>query len=153
MKLIPSFREKSLFSADESARIVEAIRGAEQRTSGEIRVFIESRCRFVDPLDRAAEIFWNLKMDHTVYRNSVLLYVAVKDHQFAIFADTGIHEKLGNDFWLKEVNMMSRHFREHHYLEAILYVINDIGQALHVHFPFDPQADKNELPDDLVFGK
>jgi uncharacterized membrane protein len=92
-------------------------------------------------------------MDHTVYRNSVLLYVAVKDHQFAIFADTGIHEKLGNDFWLKEVNMMSRHFREHHYLEAILYVINDIGQALHVHFPFDPQADKNELPDDLVFGK
>ena len=153
MKLIPSFREKSLFSADESARIVEAIRGAEQRTSGEIRVFIESRCRFVDPLDRAAEIFWNLKMDHTVYRNSVLLYVAVKDHQFAIFADTGIHEKLGNDFWLKEVNMMSRHFREHHYLEAILLVINDIGNALHEHFPYDPNADKNELPDDLVFGK
>ena len=142
-----------MFTADESTRIVEAIRGAEQRTSGEIRVFIESRCRFVDPLDRASEIFWNLKMDHTVYRNSVLLYVAVKDHQFAIFADTGIHEKLGNDFWLKEVNMMSRHFKENHYLEAILYVINDIGQALHVHFPFDSQADKNELPDDLVFGK
>ena len=153
MKLIPSFGTKSLFTADESARIVEAIRGAEQRTSGEIRVFIESRCRFVDPLDRAAEIFWNLKMDHTVYRNSVLLYVAVKDHQFAIFADTGIHEKLGNEFWQKEVNMMSRHFRENHYLEAILYVINDIGQALHVHFPYDPNADKNELPDDLVFGK
>ena len=153
MKLIPSFRSKSLFTADESARIVEAIRNAEQQTSGEVRVFIESRCRFVDPLDRAAEIFWNLKMDHTVYRNSVLLYVAVKDHQFAIFADTGIHEKLGNEFWQKEVSMMSRHFKENHYLEAILYVISDIGQALHLHFPYDPTADKNELPDDLVFGK
>ena len=153
MKLIPSFRTKSLFSADESARIVETIRNAEQQTSGEIRVFIESRCRFVDPLDRAAEIFWNLKMDHTVYHNAVLLYVAVKDHQFAIFADTGIHRKLGNEFWQKEVNLMSRHFRENHYLEAILYVISDIGTALNAHFPYDPNADKNELPDDLVFGK
>lgn len=153
MRLIPSFRPKSLFTAEESARIVDAIRNTEQQSSGEIRVFIESRCRFVDPLDRAAEIFWNLKMDHTVYRNSVLLYVAVKDHQFAIFADKGIHEKLGNEFWQKEVNLMSRHFRENHYLEAILNVINDTGQALHAHFPYDPNTDKNELPDDIVFGK
>jgi uncharacterized membrane protein len=92
-------------------------------------------------------------MDHTAYRNAVLLYVAVKDHQFAIFADTAIHQELGNEFWQKQVNMMSRHFRENHYLEAILLVINDIGAALHTHFPYDPNADKNELPDDLVFGK
>jgi uncharacterized membrane protein len=153
MKLIPSFKLKSLFSVNESTRIVDAIRNAEQQTSGEVRVFIESRCRFVDPLDRAAEIFWNLKMDQTVYRNAVLLYVAVKDHQFAIFADAGIHQKLGDDFWQKEVNLMSRHFRENHYLDAILLVINELGQALHSHFPYDPNADKNELPDDLVFGK
>ena len=43
----------------------------------------------MDPLDRAAEIFWSLKMDHTQHRNSVLLYVAIRDHQFAIFADQG----------------------------------------------------------------
>jgi uncharacterized membrane protein len=153
MKLIPSFKSKNLFDASESSRIVDAIRHAEQQTSGEIRVFIESRCKFVDPLDRAAEIFWNLKMDHTKYRNSVLLYVAVKDHQFAIFADAGIHEKLGNEFWQKEVALMSRHFRENHYLEAILKVISDTGNALQEHFPYDPKADKNELPDDIVFGK
>jgi len=153
MRLIPSFKPKSLFSPSESARIVEAIRSTEQQTSGEVRVFIESRCRFVDPLDRAAEIFWNLKMDHTVYRNAVLLYVAVKDHQFAIFADAAIHQQLGNEFWQHQVNMMTRHFKENHYLEAILLVINDIGDALHTHFPYDPNTDKNELPDDLVFGK
>lgn len=153
MNLLPFFRSKPLFSAEENQRIVDAIRIAEQKTSGEIRIYIESRCRFVDPLERAAEVFWNLKMDHTVYRNSVLLYVAVKDHQFAIFADKGIHEKLSNDFWQKEVSAMSVHFHDRHYLEAILLVIHDIGEALQQHFPYDPAADKNELPDDIVFGK
>ncbi|RYG41620.1 MAG: TPM domain-containing protein [Chitinophagaceae bacterium] len=153
MRLNLSFRSKSLFDANESSRIVDAIRQTEQQTSGEIRVFIESRCRFVDPLDRAAEIFWNLKMDHTKHRNAVLIYVAVKDHQFAVFADSGIHEKLGNEFWQKEVALMTRHFRENHYLDAILLVISDTGNALKQHFPYDPNADKNELPDDIVFGK
>lgn len=153
MKLRRSFSRSTLFSADDSALIVDAIRNTERETSGEVRVFIESRCKYVDALDRAAEIFWNLKMDHTVYRNAVLLYVAVRDHQFAIFADTGIHQKLGDEFWQKEVSLMSRHFRENHYREAILNVIHDLGQALHTHFPYDPNADKNELPDDIVFGK
>jgi uncharacterized membrane protein len=153
MRLIPSFKSKGLFSAQENMLIIEAIRKAEQKTSGEIRIYIESRCKYVDPLDRAAEIFWTLKMDHTAYRNAVLLYVAVKDHQFAIFADKGIHERLGNDFWKKEVDEMSIHFREHHYLDAVLLVISDIGVALSEHFPYDPTADKNELPDDIIFGK
>lgn len=153
MNLLPFFRSKPLFSVEENQRIVDAIRIAEQKTSGEIRLYIESRCRFVEPLERAAEIFWNLKMDHTAYRNSVLLYVAVKDHQFAIFADKGIHDRLSSSFWEKEVNEMRFHFHEHHYLEAILLVIHDIGEALQEHFPFDPSADKNELPDDIVFGK
>lgn len=153
MKLFPSFsKNKTFFSLEDNARIVDAIRKAEQKTSGEIRIFIEDRCRFVDPLDRAAEIFWNLKMDHTAHHNSVLLYVAVKDHQFAIYADSGIHGKLGNEFWQKEVSAMGVHFRQHHYLDAILLVIYDIGEALHQHFPFDPTSDRNELPDDIVFG-
>jgi uncharacterized membrane protein len=153
MRFIRFSKTKSFFSPDENQRIVSAIQEAEQRTSGEIRLYIESRCRFVDPLDRAAEVFWNLQMDHTKFRNSVLLYVAVKDHQFAIFADQGIHQKLGNDFWQKQVVGMSDHFRKNHYLDAILFVIKDIGTALQEHFPYDPARDKNELPDDIVFGQ
>jgi uncharacterized membrane protein len=145
--------KRSFFSSDENARVVDAIKKAEQTTSGEIRVFIESRCRFVDPLHRSEEIFWGLKMDHTEHHNSVLLYVAMKDHQFSIYADKGIHEKLGNEFWQTEVNKMSRHFRENHYLEALIFVIEDIGHALHTHFPYDSNTDKNELPDDIVFGR
>ncbi len=145
--------KRSFFSSVENTHVVEAIRKAEQTTSGEIRVYIESRCRFVDPLDRAEEIFWGLKMDQTVHHNSVLLYVAMKDHQFSIFADKGIHEKLGNQFWQEEISKMSRHFRENHYVDALILVIEDIGRALHTHFPFDAGADRNELPDEIVFGR
>jgi uncharacterized membrane protein len=51
------------------------------------------------------------------------------------------------------MNLMLRHFKEHHLVEGICNVINDIGEALHQHFPFNSETDKNELPDDIVFGK
>ncbi len=152
MRLFAS-EKKVFFSNEENTRIVEAIRKAEQTTSGEIRVYIESRCRFVDPLHRAEEIFWGLKMDQTVHHNSVLLYVAMKDHQFSIFADKGIHSKLGADFWASEIEKMTQHFRENHYVDALILVIDDIGKALQTHFPYDGKTDKNELPDDIVFGR
>jgi len=55
---------------------------------------VESRCRYVDPLDRAAEVFANLKMEQTDARNAVLVYVALKDRQLALLGDKGIHEKV-----------------------------------------------------------
>lgn len=48
---------------------------------------------------------------------------------------------------------MTSHFRQYHYADALLEVIEDIGEALYTHFPFDRKTDKNELPDDIVFGK
>lgn len=152
MAFFPFRKRQEFFGFDEKEQIVEAIRQAEQQTSGEIRVYTESRCRFVDPLDRAAEIFWGLKMDLTKDRNGVLVYVAMKDHQFAIIADQGIHEKVGQAFWNQEVAVMKTHFVNQHPAEAIVAVVNDIGHALKTHFPYDRTNDKNELPDDMVFG-
>jgi len=153
MAFSPFLKRKAFFSNDEQERIVNAIRQAEQQTSGEIRVYTESRCRFVDPLDRAAEIFWGLKMDLTKDRNGVLVYVAMKDHQFAVLADKGIHEKVGQEFWNREVTEMKKHFLNAQPADAIEAVVNNIGQALKNHFPYDRTSDKNELPDDIVFGK
>jgi uncharacterized membrane protein len=147
------FKKKSLLTADEQAEIAEAIREAEKRTSGEVRVFIESHCKYVDPLDRAAEIFYGLKMDKTVDRNAVLVYIAVKDHQLAIFGDEGIHMKTGSEFWQKEVNLMLSQFNKENYGDGIVTVVKEIGDALYQHFPYDKKVDKNELPDDIVFGK
>lgn len=144
---------KSFFDRDESARIVESIRQAEQRTSGEVRLFVESRCKYMDAIDRAKEIFYKLKMEQTADRNAVILYLALKDHQLAVFGDEGIHLKVGNEYWNKEVGLLLSNFNSDNHVEGIIKCITDIGEALHHHFPYDRNTDKNELPDDIVFGK
>ena len=153
MALFPWQKKKEFFTRDEKARIVEAIQLAEQRTSGEVRVYVESHCRYVDPLDRAKEVFDSLKMSETDLRNATLVYVAVKDRQAAVFGDAGIHEKVGQKYWEEEVNKMLLTFRQQKLADGLLECIRDIGEALHYYFPYDSSTDKNELPDDIVFGR
>ncbi len=141
------------FSAQEKQQIVNAIQQAERRTSGEVRVFIENRCRFVDPLRRAHELFGGLKMYETDAHNGVLVYVAMKDRQLAIYGDDGIHQRVGTGFWNEEVQKMLQHFNRNNYAEGIAQIVTEIGEALTQHFPYDEKGDKNELPDDIVFGK
>lgn len=133
--------------------MVNAVREAEQQTSGEIRVFVESHCKYVDPLDRAADIFWLLKMENTAARNGVLVYVAIKDRQMALLGDKGIHEKVGEEFWNKTVTTIRSQFTRESYSDAITKMITDVGQALKAHFPYNRETDVNELPDDIVFGR
>ena len=147
------FKKQKFFTDAEKAQIVEAIRNSERRTSGEVRVFVESRCRYMDPLDRATEIFFMLEMDQTDDRNAVLLYVAMKDRQLAVFGDEGIHNKVGSEYWTKEVELLINKFNSENYGEGISRCVTDIGEALHHFFPFDNDTDKNELPDEIVFGK
>jgi uncharacterized membrane protein len=153
MSLLSLFTKKALLTEAEKLQVVEAIRLSEKQTSGEIRVFVESRCKFVNPLDRAAQVFYSLKMDATEYRNGVLVYIAVKDQQLAIFADEGIYTKAGAPFWNTAVASMLQHFKKDSYGQGIAAVVAQIGDALKTHFPYDSSVDKNELPDEIVFGK
>ncbi|MBX9783190.1 MAG: TPM domain-containing protein [Chitinophagaceae bacterium] len=146
------FPPKPFFTDEEQQRIVAAIHAAEKRTSGEIRVFAESRCSYVNAIDRAAEIFFGLKMEKTEDRNGVLLYFAMKDQQMAIFGDEGIHQKVGEEFWNKEVRKILQEFRKDNHAQGIINIITEIGEALVFHFPYENE-DRNELPDDIVFGK
>ncbi len=139
-------------SEEENRRIVEAIRKAEMHTSGEIRIFVETQCPFVNAIDRAEEIFFGLKMEMTDNRNGVLVYIAINDHQLAIFADKGIFEAVGLAYWEKEVGHMLAYFRQMEFAEGLLHAVEHIGEALHSHFPYDRTTDKNELPDEIVFG-
>lgn len=148
------FKKKPLniLSNEDKQLIVQAIRNAESRTSGEIRVYMESSCKYVNPVHRAEEIFFSLKMENTVDRNAVLLYIAVKDHQLAIYGDEGIYQKTGKPYWENLVNHILQHFNKEHYAAGISEYIHDIGEGLHQYFPYDRATDHNELPDDIVFG-
>ncbi len=146
-------RKKPFFTEEENEKIVHAIQKAEMQTSGEVRIFVESRCKYVDALDRAKQIFDNLEMEKTDLRNGVLFYIAIKDKQLAIFADKGIHEATGPDYWTNSVKEILSVFSKENITEGITTSIYKIGEALKTHFPYNREIDKNELPDEIVFGK
>jgi uncharacterized membrane protein len=145
-------RKQKFFNEEETKRIAEAIRDAELCTSGEIRVYVEGHCRFMDAIDRAKELFDKLGMEKTAQRNAVLVYIAIKDHQLAVYGDAGIHEKVGTEFWNKIVKEMIRDFNREDYTAGIVHCVHTIGQALGSCFPFNRGTDRNELPDEITFG-
>ena len=146
-------KKNRFFTDDDNHLIVKAIRQAEKTTSGEVRVFVESRCSWVNAIDRAAEIFDRLEMEKTDLRNAVLVYVAMKDRQLAVFGDKGIHEKVTTEYWNKVVKEMLQRFNANDYARGIAECVIQIGDALHTYFPYDSETDKNELPDEIVFGR
>ena len=152
MSLFSFFTKRQYFTAEQQQQMVEAINEAEKNTSGEVRVFVEGKCKYMDAVDRAREIFVSLKMDKTKDRNAVLLYIAVKDKQMAVFADEGIYQRLGMEYWNNEVNKIIAEFRKDNHTQGICTVVKDIGEALKAEFPYDKVGDKNELPDEIIFG-
>lgn len=146
-------KKRTFFSAEEQEQIVEAIRRSEKTTSGEIRIYVESKNPFVDPIDRASEIFFKLKMENTEHRNAVLLYIAMDSRELALFADKGIYETAGAEYWDKAVRYMISQFSKDNISNGIVQCIRQIGETLTEKFPYISAEDKNELPDDIIFGK
>ncbi|MEO7444915.1 MAG: TPM domain-containing protein [Ferruginibacter sp.] len=146
-------KPKPFFTVEENLKIVSAIKSCETTTSGEIRVYIEAKNPYVDPLERAREIFFKLMMEKTEQRNAVILYIAHKHKEMALFGDEGIHEKCGQDFWNEEVSHMIKSFSRDDLVAGIEKCVIEVSAALHLHFPYDAGVDKNELPDEIVFGR
>ena len=153
MNIFPWQKKKEFFTVEENKQLVEAIQNAERQTSGEVRVFVESKCRFVDAIDRAREVFFSLKMNETELRNATLIYIAVKHRQVAVYGDEGIHQKVGEKYWKEVVEKMLLHFKNQKLADGICQGIHDLGEALKFHFPYNSGTDKNELPDEIVFGR
>ncbi len=153
MGIFPLFKKKDFFSAKEKEQIVQSIGLAEKETSGEIRIFVESKNPFMDPIDRAGEIFFKLKMQETEHRNAVLLYIATKHQELALFADEGIYKEVGADYWNNAVKNMIAHFSKDNIAHGIEQCVHEIGETLKEKFPYSATDDVNELPDDIVFGR
>ncbi len=146
-------RQRNWLDPQVSDRVAAAIGMAEKMTSGEIRVYTEQHCSYVDAVDRAEELFAQLGMHQTNERNAVLIYWAVKDRQVAIYADQGIHDKLGQSYWNDCVQRMLMHFRSNDAAGALERCIKVVGDSLKTHFPYDPSSDRNELSDEMLIGR
>lgn len=137
-------------SGEEEALVVAAIRNAEKNTSGEIRVHIDPSSDKT-ALDRAKEVFVQLKMNETAAQNGVLFYLAVKEHQFAILGDVGIDKVVPDDFWDTTKDIVLAEFRKGDFAKGLQLGIEAAGEKLKTYFPYQSD-DINELSDEISKG-
>jgi len=140
---------KRFLDAVESERVVAAIRAAEARSSGEIRVHVTSRT--LDDVEKAAAAqFEALGMTNTRERNGVLIYIAPASQKLAVLGDRAIHARCGTDFWKAVVQAMSDDFRAARFTDGIVKGVAASGEVLAAHFPRSAgRPDVNELPDQV----
>jgi uncharacterized membrane protein len=114
--------------------IVEAIREAERKTSGQIRVSISPN-HVDEPVVAAQVEFIRLGMDKSLEKNGVLIFVAPRSHKFAVIGDEGVHAKCGDEFWRNLADAMSGYFRESEFTPGIIHGVQKAGDLLAEHFP------------------
>jgi uncharacterized membrane protein len=144
-------RTKEFLNRLDHNRIVSAIKAAEAKTSGQIRVYIQRGELEGEALVDARSSFKRLGMGKTNERNGILIFVAPRARKFAVVGDEGIHAKCGDEFWNRLVDSMRTHFLNSNFTDALAEAIEETGKLLARHFPKTGIA-RNELPDEIVEG-
>ncbi len=144
-------KASTFFTQEQQERIRDAIKKAEEETSGEIRVHIETWFRG-NVLDRASWIFKRIGMHATENRNGVLFYLGIKNREFAVIGDRGINSKVKKEFWDTIKESMKKDFKKGNFTEGLINGITLAGHRLKEYFPFK-KGDINELPDEISFDE
>jgi uncharacterized membrane protein len=141
---------KRFLSTLDQDRIVAAIRTAEDRSHGEVRVHVSNKA--VEDVQGAAKVqFEKLGMTNTERRNGVLIFVAPRSQNFAVLGDQGIHERCGETFWTDVAAAMQDDFRAGNFTDGLVKGVARAGDVLAEHFPrTEGTTDKNELADDVT---
>ena len=144
-------KPERFLTADQQATVVDAVRLAEKRTSGEIRIHIDGECEG-NPMERAEEVFGKLGMYRTELHNGILIYLACNTKVFAIIGDKGINDLVPEHFWEDVIEVMGREFREGRFTEGLVQAVLKAGEKLQEYFPHQSD-DVNEQPDEISFGE
>ena len=135
---------------DHQKKILQAIQEAELKTSGEIRVHIESHCEG-HPVERAKVLFFQLGMHQTDLQNGVLIYLAYKDRKFSIVGDKGLDAKVPTEFWETIRDEMRPMLAKNEFGLALSQGVMRAGEVLANFFPYQ-KDDQNELSNEISFG-
>ena len=131
----------------EEEEVVEAIRLAEKKTSGEIRVHLE-RSSHDHIWERAMEVFHILKMDNTKQENGVLIYVAIDERKFVIYGGKGINKVVPEHFWESTKDAIAAEFKKGNFKQGLIDGIHKAGEQLQKHFPWT-EGTENELSNEI----
>lgn len=141
---------RDFLTEDDELAVIKAIEHAEEKTSGELRIHLESSCTS-DHYERAKEIFAELEMHATAQRNGVLIYVAYDDHVLFILGDEGINALVEDDFWQCTVDAMLEEFQKGSFRNGLLAGVKRAGERLAALFP-PMSASQNELTNTISKG-
>lgn len=132
------------------ASLVEAIQSAEDHSTGEIRVHIDSNTDSRDA-KTAFEVFKKLDMDKTAEKNAVLFHVNFEQKYLTIIGDIGIHEKVKQSYWDHLHDYITAEFAKGHYYQALKSAILETGLELKKHFPVEGE-NPNQLSNEITFS-
>jgi uncharacterized membrane protein len=118
----------------EHGRVHQAIRSAEEDTSGDIVLYISHR-KVEDPLVAAHLEFKKLGLETATDKNSLLIFLAPKSQKFAVVGGTALHEKVGQAWWDELIALLTGHFKAGRYTDGLVSSIEQAGRALKAHFP------------------
>ncbi|QNS40413.1 TPM domain-containing protein [Chryseobacterium manosquense] len=132
------------------ASLVEAIQTAEDHSTGEIRIHIDSTTEG-NNAEIAFEVFKKLCKDQTAERNAVLFHVNFEQHYLTIIGDAGIHAKVHQDFWDRLHDKITQEFVKGNYFEGLKNAVLETGLELKKHFPITGK-NPNELSNEITFS-
>lgn len=132
------------------ASLVEAIKTAEDHSTGEIRIHIDSTTEG-NNAEIAFEVFKKLCKDQTAERNAVLFHVNFEQHYLTIIGDAGIHAKVHQNFWDRLHDKITQEFVKGNYFEGLKNAVLETGLELKKHFPITGK-NPNELPNEITFS-
>ena len=136
---------KAFFESLDRPAIVEAIQRAEARSFGEIRVHLHHG-PVADARAEAEKTFLKLGMDKTARGSGCLIFLAPASRAFAVVGGTGIHEKVGDGFWLEARDAARARFTEGKFTEGIVAAVEKLGDALALFFPKDGTPTATSFP-------
>jgi len=141
---------KSFLTDQQIASLVEAIQSAEEHSTGEIRVHIDSNTDH-DNAQTAFKVFEKLCLNKTTEKNAVLFHVNFEQKYLTIIGDTGIHEKVQQSYWDHLHDYITAEFAKGNYAKALKSAILQTGLELKKHFPVTGE-NPNQLPNEITFS-
>jgi uncharacterized membrane protein len=115
-------------------RVRSAIEAAEANTTGKIHVTLSHQVSG-SARSGAERVAKKLRLGDTPQRNGVLFFIVPDRREFTVLGGSGIHRKVGQEFWDRVVGAMSNKIKNGDLTEGLIHGIEEAGRELAAHFP------------------
>ena len=98
---------------------------------------------------RAVRAFYEKGLYKTRRNTGILFLISILERKVRVLADSGIHEKIGQETLNGFAKGVSEGIRTGRACDSLCRAIQESGELLALHFPVTP-GDTNELSDDVI---